>query len=219
MKKMNISFVEEELVGTIVHVAVDGQYAGYILIADEIKEDSVQAIKDLKEANIKKTVMLTGDNQYIAEKVAAELALDEVYAELLPADKVEKVEELFSQKSEKGKLVFVGDGMNDAPVWPCGHWVAIGALGSDAAIEAADIVIMTDEPSKIATVMRISKKTLKIANQNIVFAIGIKAAILILIALGIFTMWAAIFGDVGVTILAIFNSFRALHVKIMIVKS
>lgn len=214
MKKMNISFVEEELVGTIVHVAVDGQYAGYILIADEIKEDSVQAIKDLKEANIKKTVMLTGDNQYIAEKVAAELALDEVYAELLPADKVEKVEELFSQKSEKGKLVFVGDGMNDAPVLARADiGIAMGALGSDAAIEAADIVIMTDEPSKIATAMRISKKTLKIANQNIVFAIGIKAAILILIALGIFTMWAAIFGDVGVTILAIFNSFRALHVK------
>ncbi|HHY90787.1 MAG TPA: cadmium-translocating P-type ATPase, partial [Clostridiales bacterium] len=200
MEKMNIPFVEKEFAGTVVHVAVDDQYAGYILIADEIKEDAAQAIQDLKAENIQKTVMLTGDNRYIAEKVAAELALDEVYAELLPADKVEKVEELFSQKSEKGKIVFVGDGMNDAPVLARADiGIAMGALGSDAAIEAADIVIMTDEPSKIATAMRISKKTLKIANQNIVFAIGIKAAILILIALGIFTMWAAIFGDVGVT--------------------
>jgi len=214
MEKMNIPFVEKEFAGTVVHVAVDDQYAGYILIADEIKEDAAQAIQDLKAENIQKTVMLTGDNRYIAEKVAAELALDEVYAELLPADKVEKVEELFSQKSEKGKIVFVGDGMNDAPVLARADiGIAMGALGSDAAIEAADIVIMTDEPSKVATAMKISKKTLKIAKQNIVFAIGIKTAILIFITLGVFTMWAAIFGDVGVMILAILNSFRALHVK------
>lgn len=214
MKKMDIPYFKGELIGTIVHVAVNNKYIGYIVIADEVKEDSAQAIKELKAANIKQTVMLTGDNKSIGSKIAKELGLDKVYAELLPADKVEKLEELFSQKSKKGKLAFVGDGINDAPVLARADiGIAMGGLGSDAAIEAADVVIMTDEPSKIATAMKISKKTLKIAHQNIVFAIGIKIIVLILSAFGIATMWAAIFADVGVTIIAVLNAFRALNVK------
>lgn len=214
MKMMDIPYFKGELIGTIVHVAVNNKYIGYIVIADEVKEDSAQAIKELKAANIKQTVMLTGDNKSIGSKVAKELGLDKVYAELLPADKVEKLEELFSQKSKKGKLAFVGDGINDAPVLARADiGIAMGGLGSDAAIEAADVVIMTDEPSKIATAMKISKKTLKIAHQNIVFAIGIKIIVLILSAFGIATMWAAIFADVGVTIIAVLNAFRALNVK------
>lgn len=214
MKMMDIPYFKGELIGTIVHVAVNNKYIGYIVIADEVKEDSAQAIKELKAANIKQTVMLTGDNKSIGSKVAKELGLDKVYAELLPADKVEKIEELFSQKSKKGKLAFVGDGINDAPVLARADiGIAMGGLGSDAAIEAADVVIMTDEPSKIATTMKISKKTLKIAHQNIVFAIGIKIIVLILSAFGITTMWAAIFADVGVTIIAVLNAFRALNVK------
>lgn len=214
MKMMDIPYFKGELIGTVVHVAVNNQYIGYIVIADEVKEDSVQAIKELKAANIKQIVMLTGDNKSVGSKVAKELGLDKVYAELLPADKVEKLEELFSQKSTKGKLAFVGDGINDAPVLARADiGIAMGGLGSDAAIEAADIVIMTDEPSKIATAMKISKKTLKIAHQNIVFAIGIKIIVLILSAFGITTMWAAIFADVGVTIIAVLNAFRALNVK------
>jgi len=214
MKMMDIPYFKGELIGTIVHVAVNNKYIGYIVIADEVKEDSAQAIKELKAANIKQTVMLTGDNKSIGSKVAKELGLDKVYAELLPADKVEKLEELFSQKSKKGKLAFVGDGINDAPVLARADiGIAMGGLGSDAAIEAADVVIMTDEPSKIATTMKISKKTLKIAHQNIVFAIGIKIIVLILSAFGITTMWAAIFADVGVTIIAVLNAFRALNVK------
>lgn len=214
MKMMDIPYFKGELIGTIVHVAVNNKYIGYIVIADEVKEDSAQAIKELKAANIKQTVMLTGDNKSIGSKVAKELGLDKVYAELLPADKVEKLEELFSQKSKKGKLTFVGDGINDAPVLARADiGIAMGGLGSDAAIEAANVVIMTDEPSKIATTMKISKKTLKIAHQNIVFAIGIKIIVLILSAFGITTMWAAIFADVGVTIIAVLNAFRALNVK------
>ncbi|HBB29709.1 MAG TPA: cadmium-translocating P-type ATPase [Clostridiales bacterium] len=214
MKKYNIPHFEFELVGTVVHVAVDNKYSGYIVIADEVKEDSAQAIKELKAANIRQTVMLTGDAKSVGAKVAKELGLDKVYAELLPGDKVDKLEELFSQKSTKGKLAFVGDGINDAPVLARADiGIAMGGLGSDAAIEAADIVIMTDEPSKIATAMKISKKTLKIAYQNITLAIGIKVIVLILSALGITTMWAAIFADVGVTIIAVLNSFRALNVK------
>ena len=183
MKMMDIPYFKGELIGTIVHVAVNNKYIGYIVIADEVKEDSAQAIKELKAANIKQTVMLTGDNKSIGSKVAKELGLDKVYAELLPADKVEKLEELFSQKSKKGKLAFVGDGINDVPVLARADiGIAMGGLGSDAAIEAADVVIMTDEPSKIATTMKISKKTLKIAHQNIVFAIGIKIIVLILSA-------------------------------------
>ena len=214
MKMMDIPYFKGELIGTAVHVAVNNKYIGYIVIADEVKEDSAQAIKELKAANIKQIVMLTGDNKSVGSKVAKELGLDKVYAELLPADKVEKLEELFSQKSTKGKLAFVGDGINDAPVLARADiGIAMGGLGSDAAIEAADIVIMTDEPSKIATAMKISKKTLKIAHQNIVFAIGIKIIVLILSAFGITTMWAAIFADVGVTIIAVLNAFRALNVK------
>ena len=214
MKMMDIPYFKGELIGTVVHVAVNNKYIGYIVISDEVKEDSAQAIKELKAANIKQTVMLTGDNKSIGSKVAKELGLDKVYAELLPADKVEKLEELLSQKSKKGKLAFVGDGINDAPVLARADiGIAMGGLGSDAAIEAADVVIMTDEPSKIATAMKISKKTLKIAHQNIVFAIGIKIIVLILSAFGIATMWAAIFADVGVTIIAVLNAFRALNVK------
>jgi Cd2+/Zn2+-exporting ATPase len=214
MEKMNIPYNKGELIGTAVHVAVDNSYAGYIIIADELKPDSLQAVRKLKAAGIKQTVMLTGDNKAVADKVAKDLELNKVYSELLPGDKVEKLEELFSQKSDTGKLIFVGDGMNDAPVLARADiGIAMGGLGSDAAIEAADIVIMTDEPSKIATAIKISKKTLGIAQQNIVFAIGIKILVLLLSAVGIASMWAAVFADVGVTILAIINSFRALKVK------
>ena len=214
MEKMSIPYQKKDFVGTVVHVAVDHQYVGYIIIADEVKEDSAKAIQNLKAAGIKQTIMLTGDTQNVGYRVAKDLGLDKIYAGLLPGDKVDKLEELFLQKSPKGKLAFVGDGINDAPVLARADiGIAMGGLGSDAAIEAADIVIMTDEPSKIATAMKVSKKTLKIAYQNIVFAIGIKVIVLILSALGITTMWAAIFADVGVTILAVLNSFRALNIK------
>jgi Cd2+/Zn2+-exporting ATPase len=214
MEKMGIDYNKNDFSGTVVHVAVDGIYAGLIVIADEVKEDSKSAISKLKNINIKQIVMLTGDTIKAGEKAARELGLDKVYAELLPADKVEKVEELLKEKSLKGKLAFVGDGINDAPVLARADiGIAMGGLGSDAAIEAADIVIMTDEPSKIATAIKISQKTLKIASQNIIFAIGIKLVILLLSALGYATMWAAVFADVGVAIIAILNSFRALNVK------
>lgn len=214
MEKMDIAYFKDELIGTVVHVAVDSLYAGYIVIADEIKEDAALAIKLLKEAGMKQTIMLTGDSLSVGTKVATELGLDKVYAELLPADKVEKLEELFLEKSSKGKLAFVGDGINDAPVLARADiGIAMGGLGSDAAIEAADIVIMTDEPSKIVTAIKISKKTLKIAYQNIGFAISIKIIVLILSAFGFASMWAAVFADVGVTIIAILNAFRALNMK------
>lgn len=212
MKKFNIPYYEKELIGTVVHVAIDNKYVGYILIADELKVDSAHAISELKKSNIKKTVMLTGDSKNAGEKVASELGLNKVYTELLPGDKVEKLEGLFLQKSEKGKLAYVGDGINDAPVLARADiGIAMGGLGSDAAIEAADIVIMTDEPSKIVTAINISKKTLGIAYQNIIMAISIKVIVLILSAWGITSMWAAIFADVGVTIIAVLNSFRALN--------
>jgi Cd2+/Zn2+-exporting ATPase len=214
MEKMSIPYFKGEVTGTVVHVAIDNLYAGYIVIADEVKADAAQAIRGLKAAGIKQTVMLTGDTKNVGIKVAKELGLDKVYSELLPADKVEKLEELFKEKSAKGKLAFVGDGINDAPVLARADLgIAMGGLGSDAAIEAADIVIMTDEPSKIAAAMKISQKTLAIAHQNMVFAIGIKIGVLIFSALGLATMWAAVFADVGVTIIAILNSFRALNVK------
>lgn len=214
MEKMNIPYFQGELAGTVVHVAIDAQYAGYIIIADEVKTDSAEAIRMLKAAHIKQTVMLTGDTQQVGTKVAADLGIDKVYTELLPGDKVEKVEELLAQKTAAGKLVFVGDGINDAPVLARADiGIAMGGLGSDAAIEAADIVIMTDEPSKIVTAMKIAKKTLRIANQNAVFAIGIKVAVLILSAVGFASMWAAVFADVGVTVLAVLNAFRALRVN------
>lgn len=214
MNLKRIVYKDTASVGTVVHLAVDGKYAGYIRIEDEIKQDSRQAIMDLKEAGIKQTVMLTGDSDAVGRKVAAALNLDKAYTELLPADKVERVEELMQKKSEKGMLAFVGDGINDAPVLARADiGIAMGGLGSDAAIEAADVVIMTDEPSKIATVMKISKKTLRIARQNIVFALVIKGIVLVLSALGYASMWAAVFADVGVSILAILNAIRALNVK------
>lgn len=214
MERMHIPYYRGELIGTVVHVAIDNLYAGYIVIADEIKEDSVLALKELKSADIRQTVMLTGDNKNAGLEVAKKLDIDKAYTELLPGDKVEKLEELFSQKSAKGKLAFVGDGINDAPVLARADiGIAMGGLGSDAAIEAADIVIMTDEPSKIADAMKISKKTLRIAYQNAAFAIGVKVSVLMLSAVGLTSMWAAIFADVGVTIIAVLNAFRALNVK------
>ena len=212
MKDLSLENIDQiNEMGTVVYVAIDKQYAGYILISDKIKEDSKKAIQDLKKAGVRKTVMLTGDNKDVAEKVNQELNLDIVYSELLPADKVNKVEELLKNKNEEAKLAFIGDGINDAPVLARADiGIAMGALGSDAAIEAADIVIMTDEPSKIATAMKISGKTLKIVYQNISFALIVKIGVLILSAFGLTSMWAAVFADVGVTVLAVLNSFRAL---------
>ena len=212
MLMQNIAVDESDLVGTIVHVALNGKYAGYILIADEIKEDAKEAISAIQQLGMKRTVMLTGDNRETGEAVAAELGLNEVYTELLPGDKMEKMEELFQKKSEKGKLVYVGDGINDAPVLTRADiGIAMGALGADAAIEAADIVIMTDEPSKIADALRISRKTLGIVRQNIIFALGIKGLFLIMGAFGMANMWEAVFADVGVSVIAILNAMRALR--------
>ena len=203
-----------EAIGTICHVADDTGYLGYILIADEEKADAAECIKSLKANGVKRIVMLTGDRAGAAGHTAEKLGITEYYSELLPGDKVDKVEELFAEKSADGQLVFVGDGINDAPVLARADiGIAMGGLGSDAAIEAADIVIMTDEPAKIAKAMKISRRTLRIVNQNIVFAIGVKVAVLILAALGITTMWAAVFADVGVAFLAILNSMRALNVS------
>ena len=214
MKKMSIEYSTDEVIGTVVHIAMDGDYKGYIVISDEIKLDSKIAIKNLKNLGIKKTIMLTGDSKVVGEKVANELGLDLVYTELLPADKVQKVEELLKEKSKKGSLSFVGDGINDAPVLARADvGIAMGGLGSDAAIEAADIVIMDDEPSKIATTIKIAKKTLSIVKQNIFFALVVKFIVLILGAGGIATMWEAIFADVGVSVLAILNAMRAMNFK------
>jgi Cd2+/Zn2+-exporting ATPase len=200
--------------GTIIHVAVDGQYDGHIVIADEIKPQSKQAVADLKSAGVRKTVMLTGDRQAVADSVAKELGIDEVHAELLPAQKVDQMETLLSQKSARGRLVFVGDGINDAPVLKRADvGVAMGALGSDAAIEAADVVLMDDNPAKIATAIRISRHTMKIVTENIVFALGVKALFLILGAFGAANMWEAVFADVGVSLLATLNSLRAMRVQ------
>ncbi len=214
MEAQRIPFTPVSAAGTVVYVAVQGQYAGCLLIADEIKEDAAQAVARLKQLGIRKTVMLTGDRKSAAEQVADELGIDEVYADLLPADKVEQMERLFAEKSKNGKLVFVGDGINDAPVLARADiGIAMGALGSDAAIEAADIVIMNDKPSRIATVMGISRKTLRIVVQNIVLAFVIKFAALVLGAFGMATLWEAVFADVGVAILAILNAIRALRYK------
>lgn len=201
-------------VGTTVHVAIEGKYAGHIVISDEVKEDARAAVQALKDQGVKKTVMLTGDSRPVGESVAKELQLDEACTELLPADKVEQVERLLKEKSQNGKLVFVGDGINDAPVLSRADiGIAMGAMGSDAAIEAADIVLMDDKPSKIATAIHLSKKTLRIVRQNIIFALAVKAAVLLLGALGIATMWAAVFADVGVSVIAILNAMRMLRVK------
>ncbi len=215
MDQLNVGWEEcEELTGTMVHLAVNGSYAGHIVISDEVKEDAAEAIASLKRQGIRRTVMLTGDSKAVGERVASQLGLDEVHAELLPGDKVDQVESLLEQKSEKGCLAFVGDGINDAPVLSRADiGIAMGGLGSDAAIEAADIVLMDDHPSKIAAAMRISKKTLKIVKQNIVFALGIKGLFLILGAFGLANMWEAVFADVGVSVLAILNATRVLKVK------
>ena len=214
MKKLGIEYHDCSHVGTIVHVAIDGRYAGHILISDVIKEHAAEAIAALKKSGIEKTVMLTGDAKNVAEHVAAQLGIDEVCSELLPDDKVEKVEELLTKKSEKDKLAFVGDGIKDAPVLSRADiGIAMGALGSDAAIEAADIVLMDDDPLKISKAIRISRKCLRIVYENIYFAIGIKVICLVLGALGIANMWFAIFADVGVMILAVLNAIRTLFVK------
>ena len=201
-------------IGTILYVEIENKFAGYIVISDEIKKDAKKAIKGLKDIGIKKSIMLTGDVEKVAKKVGEELGLDEIYSNLLPQDKVSKFEEIIKNKNSKGNVVFVGDGINDAPVLARADvGIAMGAMGSDAAIEAADVVIMTDEPSKIVTAIKSSKKTMKIAMQNIILAFGVKAIALILSALGIADMWMAVFADTGVTILAVLNSFRALKIE------
>ena len=214
MDKEHIKYTPSASVGTVVYLAYDRKYAGCIVIEDEIKADAPAAIKLLKSAGIRKTVMLTGDADAVGKKVAGRLGLDQAYTELLPADKVDRVESLLKQKSEKGTLAFVGDGINDAPVLARADvGIAMGGLGSDAAIEAADIVLMTDEPFKIPAVMKIARKTIRIANQNIVFALGVKFLVLILGALGYANMWAAVFADVGVSVIAILNAIRAMRVR------
>ena len=214
MNRLGIAYQDCHHVGTVVHIAIDGKYAGHILISDIIKPHAKEAIAELKKAGISKTVMLTGDSKRVADQVAEELGIQEVYSELLPADKVSRVEELLNQKSEKAKLAFVGDGINDAPVLSRADiGIAMGALGSDAAIEAADIVLMDDDPLKISKAIKIARKCIRIVYENIYFAIGIKILCLILGALGIANMWVAIFADVGVMILAVLNAIRTLFVK------
>ena len=214
MNRLGIAYQDCHHVGTVVHMAIDGKYSGHILISDIIKPHAKEAIAELKKAGISKTVMLTGDSKRVADQVAEELGIQEVYSELLPADKVSRVEELLNQKSEKDKLAFVGDGINDAPVLSRADiGIAMGALGSDAAIEAADIVLMDDDPLKISKAIKIARKCIRIVYENIYFAIGIKILCLILGALGIANMWVAIFADVGVMILAVLNAIRTLFVK------
>ncbi len=214
MNKENIKFTPSKSIGTVVYVACDRKYIGCLVIEDEVKEDAAAAIAELKKTGVKQTVMLTGDSDAVGQKVAKRLGLDRAYTELLPADKVDREEELMKSKSEKGKLVFVGDGINDAPVLARADvGIAMGGLGSDAAIEAADVVLMTDEPSKISAVIKIARKTIRIANQNIVFALGVKFLVLILGAIGKANMWAAVFADVGVSVIAILNAIRAMRVK------
>lgn len=214
MKENNIEYKKCNDIGTILYVAINGQFKGYIVIADEIKEDSLGTISSLKNMNIKKTVMLTGDKKEVGEHISKKLGIDKTYTELLPDGKVQKVEELLKEKDTKAKLAFVGDGINDAPVLAMSDiGIAMGGLGSDAAIEAADIVIMTDEPSKLVNAIKISRKTMRIVKENIIFAIGVKIAVLILSAFGISTMWEAVFADVGVSVIAIINAMRVLKVK------
>ena len=216
LNENNIEFEKNNDIGTILYVAIDKKYVGNIVIADKIKEDAKDSIMSLKKSNIKQAVMLTGDRKAVGENVAGILGIDKVYTELLPDGKVEKVEELLKEKSEKGKLAFVGDGINDAPVLALADiGIAMGGLGADSAIEAADIVLMTDEPSKIVDTIKLSKKTMKIVKENIIFAISIKVLVLILSAIGISTMWEAVFADVGVSIIAILNALRVLNVKKM----
>ena len=211
MTSHGVNYHACELTGTILHVSLDGRYIGHIVIADVVKPDSAQAIADLHAVGVKKTVMLTGDRTEVAAAVAEKLGLDEYKAQLLPADKVEQVERLLTAEGEKRKLAFVGDGINDAPVLTRADvGIAMGAMGSDAAIEAADVVLMDDKPSNIARAIRLAKKTMGIVWQNIVFALAVKFIILVLAALGIANMWLAVFGDVGVAIIAILNAMRAM---------
>ncbi|MEG1361900.1 MAG: HAD-IC family P-type ATPase, partial [Lachnospiraceae bacterium] len=211
MKKYNIMYTPAAQMGTIVYLAQENKFLGYIVIEDEVKEDAESAIQQLKALGVEKTVMLTGDKDSVGEQVAARLHLDEVYTELLPADKVEKAEELLKKQEGKGNLAFVGDGMNDAPVLArCDIGIAMGSMGSDAAIEAADIVLMDDQPGKIAVIMKIANKTMRIVKQNIVFALSIKLLVMILGAAGMANMWEAVFADVGVSVIAIINATRAL---------
>ena len=214
MEENKIKYTKSEDIGTILYIAVNKEYKGLIIISDEIKDDSFELVKNLKKLGVKKTVMLTGDKKTVGKDVGEKLGLDEVYTELLPDGKVEKVEKLMQEKTEKGKLIFVGDGINDSPVLALSDiGIAMGALGSDAAIEAADVVIMTDEPSKIGNAISLSRKTMKIVKENIVFAIFIKVLVLILTAMGLSTMWEAVFADVGVSIIAIINALRMLKVR------
>ncbi len=211
MKENKINFEESDEIGTIVYVAIENKYVGYIVIADEIKEDVQKAIKDMKKMGIKNTIMLTGDKFEIANSVGKTVGIDEVYAELLPTDKFEKLEEILKNEEDGKKVAYIGDGINDAPsLARADVGIAMGGIGSDAAIEVADAIIMTDEISKISTAINISKKTLKIVKQNIIFAIGIKILVLILGAVGISTMWEAVFADVGVSVIAIINAMRTL---------
>lgn len=213
MNRLRIQAIPCHSVGTIIHMAIDGKYAGHIVISDIVKPHSKEAIQALKSAGVRKTVMLTGDAKKVADSVASALELDEVYSELLPADKVEKVEQLIQNKPEKEKLAFVGDGINDAPVLcRADIGIAMGAMGSDAAIEAADVVLMDDDPLKIAKAIRISRKCIRIVYQNIAFALLVKFACMALGAVGIANMWLAIFADVGVMVLAVLNAIRALFV-------
>ena len=214
MEKLGLKAPAVSETGTIVHVAIEGMYAGYLLIADVVKPHSAQAIRGLKDAGVRKTVMLTGDAEPVAKAVSAELGLDEYHAGLLPGDKVDQIETLLAAKRPKENLAFVGDGINDAPVLSRADvGIAMGALGSDAAIEAADVVLMDDDPAKIALAMRIARRTLRIVYQNIVFALAIKFACLVLGAIGMASMWTAIFADVGVMVLAVLNATRALYTK------
>ncbi|MEF9880768.1 MAG: HAD-IC family P-type ATPase, partial [Clostridia bacterium] len=216
LKLMNVLGIEVPYcphAGTIVHIARENDYLGHIVIADQIKEGAAEAIAALKREGVRKTVMLTGDNEAVAKEVASQLGIDEVHAQLLPAQKVEEVEKLLAQKSAKGQLVFVGDGINDAPVLTRADiGVAMGALGSDAAVEAADVVLMDDNPLKLSAAVQIGRKTLRIARQNIVFALTVKLLVLGLVAVGAATMWMAVFADVGVSVIAILNATRALRV-------
>ena len=214
MQQKKIQYSKCEEIGTIIYIAIENKYAGYIVIADEIKEDAKKAIKELKKNNINKIIMLTGDKKEVGESVAKKLGINQVYTELLPDGKVEKMEKLLKETSQTGKLVFVGDGINDAPVLALSDiGIAMGGLGADSSIEAADIVIMTDEPSKIVNAIKISKKTMRIVKENIIFAISIKVAVLILSAFGLSNMWEAVFADVGVSIIAILNALRALKIN------
>ena len=214
MARLNVQYISCHQVGTIIHMAIDGKYAGHIVISDIVKPHAKEAIDSLHRAGVDKTVMLTGDARAVAQQVAGELGIDEYYSELLPADKVSKVEQLLEKRPAKAKLAFVGDGINDAPVLSRADiGIAMGAMGSDAAIEAADVVLMDDDPQKIAKAIKISRKCLRIVYENIFFAIGIKLICLALGAVGLANMWLAIFADVGVMIIAVLNAIRALFVK------